>query len=123
MTVLSDMDTPVFAAEGLPDKADPDSWRVKIDGFTSKKAELALKDFKAMPNTTVNARLTSVSGWSVRADWDGVLWRDFIKAYPPDPSATHVIFESVGGYTTNVPLSAGQRVVRKGRPTRQAGTI
>jgi len=49
----------------------------------------------------VNRRLTSVSRFSVRADWGGVLWQDFVKwAEPFDYN--YIYFESYGKYVTVV---------------------
>jgi DMSO/TMAO reductase YedYZ molybdopterin-dependent catalytic subunit len=104
MSVLMEMETPVFAAEGVPENTDPSGWKISIGGMAEKEMEIPLDDIKALPVSQVDCRLTSVSGWSVRAKWDGVLWRDFIKAYPPSSEATHVTFTSHGGYTTTVPL-------------------
>jgi DMSO/TMAO reductase YedYZ molybdopterin-dependent catalytic subunit len=106
MSVLSEMDTPVFAAEGMPEAAIPDQWKMHVDGMAGTAVDVNLSELKTLPNSTVNCRLTSVSGWSVRADWNGAPWREFIKAYPPKPGASHATFRSVGGYTTTVPLSA-----------------
>ncbi len=104
MSILTELDTPIFAAEGVPENTDPATWKVEIQGMDKGPVELTLNDFHNLPYSKIDARLTSVSGWSVRAEWEGVLWRDFIKVYPPGPEATLAIFESPGGYTTNVPL-------------------
>jgi len=105
MSVLSELNAPVFAAEGAPADPDPAGWKVKIGGLVEKELILSPDDFKSLDNSTVDCRLTSVSGWSVRADWDGALWRDFIEAHPPLPAATHATFISHGGYRTTVPIA------------------
>lgn len=106
MSILKDLQTPVFAAEGVPADTDAGPWRVRVDGMAARGAEFGLKELRSLPNARVGARLTSVSGWSVRADWDGVLWREFVKRHPPGPGATHVTFTSAGGYETTAPLAA-----------------
>jgi DMSO/TMAO reductase YedYZ molybdopterin-dependent catalytic subunit len=51
----------------------------------------------------VNCRLISVSGWSVRADWEGIRWNDFLRKITVDAKANHVRFTTVGGgYSTVV---------------------
>jgi DMSO/TMAO reductase YedYZ molybdopterin-dependent catalytic subunit len=104
MTILKDLHTPIFAAEGVPDHTDVDGWAVALTGMIAPRT-LAFADLRRLPNSTVNCRLTSVSGWSVRADWNGIAWRDFIAAFPPLPAATHANFLSPGGYATAIPLA------------------
>ena len=46
-----------------------------------------------------------MSAWSVRADWKGVLWRDFIKTVTLLSEAGHATFSSHGSiYKTTVSL-------------------
>lgn len=104
MSKLKELNIPIFKAEGLPRGAAAESWTVRVGGMLARPAELNFDDFRALPNSIVDCRLTSVSGWSVRAVWEGVLWRDFLKSHPPSPQATHATFVSVGGYDTTVPL-------------------
>jgi DMSO/TMAO reductase YedYZ molybdopterin-dependent catalytic subunit len=105
VSVLSDLDTPVFAAEGVPAGTDAGQWRVRVDGLAGKKVELGLAAIKSLPNVVVSARLTSVSGWSVRAQWEGTPWTEFMKRHPGRPEATHVTFTSAGGYATTIALA------------------
>lgn len=105
MSVLLDMDTPVFAAEGVPENTDPAGWRMRISGLAERPCEVGLTELWSLPPAEVDCRLTSVSGWTVRATWNGALWRDFVKSHPPCPGATHALFKSPGGYSTCVPLS------------------
>jgi DMSO/TMAO reductase YedYZ molybdopterin-dependent catalytic subunit len=59
----------------------------------------------AMSKSLVNCRLTSVSGWSVRANWEGIQWNDFLKLLAIESVTNHVRFTSVGGgYSTTVSL-------------------
>jgi len=52
-----------------------------------------------------DARLTSVSGWSVRGQWGGVRLSDLLAPAGPKPEATHVRFISYREiYTTCIPL-------------------
>ena len=54
-----------------------------------------------LPQATLNCRMTSVSGFSVRANWQGVLWRDMMSHVGEPEDFKYIIFESPGGYTTN----------------------
>lgn len=100
MTILKDLRLPVFKEEGIPSISAKD-YLLKFEGLM-KDVSLRFEDILRLPQTTLNVRMTSVSGFSVRADWQGVLWRDMMEhvGAPSDPN--FVIFESFGGYTTNV---------------------
>lgn len=105
MTILKQLKTPIFYAEGMPRNVTPDNYQLKVDGLIAAgPLTFSLAQLKAMPFASVNARLTSVSGWSVRADWQGVRFSDFLEHAKPAPGATHVNFASFVRYTTAVPL-------------------
>ena len=103
MTKMKDLRTPVFYAEGMPEY-DLDSWRLLVEGLISQPLDFTFSQVLSWPQQTVDARIASVSGWSVRLPWQGTLWRDFIKLALPLSTATHVTFVSMGGYESNVPL-------------------
>ncbi len=101
MTLLKDLRTPTFHAEGLP-SIDSATWRLKVSGLVSEDRVFTLGEIKAMPSVTIDARLTSVSGFSVRAPWDGVAFSGFLDRVKPLPSATHATFASIGGYDSTL---------------------
>lgn len=103
MSRLADLRVPVFQAEGWP-RVEPETWQLKVDGLLAAPREYSLTDIRALPFSRVNARLTSVSGWSVRVVWEGVLFTDFLADLRLDPAATHATFTSVGGYDSTVAL-------------------
>lgn len=104
MSILKEMNTPVFKAEGIPE-IDLENYRVRVWGLVEGERQFSMEDIRQMPFTRLNARLTSVSGWSVRASWDGVLWKDFLAQFKLMPQAEYVTFTSVGGYDTSIPLN------------------
>lgn len=104
MSKLKEMQVPVFQAEHIP-TIEPRDYELRVTGLVDEETCFTLDELEALPHTSVDARLTSVSGWSVRVNWDGILWREFIKHVPLRKDATHVLFTSVGGYTTGVPLT------------------
>jgi len=104
MSRLTDLRVPVFLAEGKP-KVDCALWRLEVGGLIDNPRSLSLADIKALPFSRVDARLTSVSGWSVRVIWEGVLFTDFLKAFALQPGASHVTFSSIGGYDSTVALT------------------
>jgi DMSO/TMAO reductase YedYZ molybdopterin-dependent catalytic subunit len=103
MSVLKDLRTPVFYAEGVQ-QIDAAAYRLSVGGLLEKAREFTFDDLKNMKKTVVDSRLTSVSGWSVRADWGGVLFVDFLNELDLKPQADHVIFSSDGDYDTCVSL-------------------
>ena len=105
MSLLFRLKAPVFTAGGAPVIAEND-FRLEVAGLTAAPRALTLADLKALPFSAVSARLTSVSGWSVRAIWEGVLWRDFVAAAAPLPEARYATFVSHGGvYETTISLA------------------
>jgi len=101
MTILKETNTPVFDAEGIPE-IDQVSYSVEFSGGGLDAQIVTLDEIKKLPKVTIDMRMTSVSGFSVRADWQGVLWKD-LMAHLGNPSEYQfVVFESIGGYTTNV---------------------
>jgi len=100
MSRLKQLKTPVFAVEGVQHLA-KSNYLLSVDGLETGNRILSLDELKAaIPPKTVKMRLTSVSGWSVRTDWDGILWQDFLKYIRPDPLSRYVIFGSASEYTT-----------------------
>jgi DMSO/TMAO reductase YedYZ molybdopterin-dependent catalytic subunit len=104
MSVLKDLNTPIFAAEGVL-HLDRANYKLEISGLIHSPLTLSLSELKNnFKNTSINSRLTSVSGWSVRANWNGILWRDFVDYVQPTADARYVLFSSVSDYTTAVML-------------------
>ncbi|MBU1275002.1 MAG: molybdopterin-dependent oxidoreductase [Proteobacteria bacterium] len=105
MSLMSKLRMPAFSAGGRPILAES-QWRLRVDGMAARPREYALDEIRAMPQSEVDARLTSVSGFSLRARWQGVLWRDFLAGLEPQAGASHATFTSQGGgYTTTVSLA------------------
>lgn len=105
MTKLKELNTPVFAAEGVLD-LDRSSYRLNISGLVNAQNSLLLDDIKnKLPQSAIDSRLTSVSGWSVRVTWNGVLWDDLLNVIQPSATAKYVLFTSAGDYTTSVWLN------------------
>ncbi len=104
MGILSDLRMPAFSSGGMQD-IDPATHQLMVGGM-AVEAEFSLDEIKAWPMTTADARLTSVSGFSVRALWQGATWREFLQHIEPQPEASHATFISAGGgYQTTVSLA------------------
>ncbi|MCB2188993.1 MAG: molybdopterin-dependent oxidoreductase [Deltaproteobacteria bacterium] len=105
MSLLSRVNMPVFSAGGYPQIA-PADFRLAVTGLVAAPAVYTLDQIKAWPQSEVDARFASVSGFSVRAKWQGVAWADFLALAQPRPEASHAAFASWGGgYRTTVPLA------------------
>jgi DMSO/TMAO reductase YedYZ molybdopterin-dependent catalytic subunit len=107
---LSELKTPVFWAEGDPGRISVQGWQVEIGGLVANPATVTYNEVVAMPSTVADARLTSVSGWSVRGEWTGVQLSYLIDAAKPAPEAAHVQFVSYREiYETCIPLDVALR--------------
>jgi DMSO/TMAO reductase YedYZ molybdopterin-dependent catalytic subunit len=102
MSILKDLGVPAFKAGGMP-TIDLQTYAVFVGGLVKRERHFSWQEILAMSKSRVNCRLTSVSGWSVRADWEGIKWKDFLKEIRIDSKANHVRFTTIGGnYTTVV---------------------
>jgi len=104
MSILKDLGVPAFKAGGMP-AIDLKNYSLSVGGLVKEEKHFSWAEISGMPRSYVNCRLTSVSGWSVRADWEGVQWNDFLKLIHIKSKASYVRFISAGGgYTTSVSL-------------------
>jgi DMSO/TMAO reductase YedYZ molybdopterin-dependent catalytic subunit len=104
MSILKDLGVPAFKAGGMP-VIDLQSYLLSVGGLVKEERYFSWQEILAMPKSRVNCRLTSVSGWSVRADWEGIKWNNFLKQILIDAKTNYVRFTSVGeGYSTAVSL-------------------
>ncbi len=105
MNSLERMNTPVFSAEGVPDKLDYENYKLTIDGNLEEPLILKFDELIKLHRKTINARLTSVSGFTVRADWTGILLDNILEKVKPKENAKYLFSMSSGGYTSCIPLS------------------
>jgi len=96
MSVLKDIGVPAFKAGGMP-TIDIQTYVLSVGGLVNGERDFSWQEILAMPKNKVNCRLTSVSGWSVRADWEGIKWSDFLRKITINIKANHVRFSTVGG--------------------------
>ena len=102
MSILKELGVPIFKAGGIP-TIDLRTYILSVGGLVEKDYRFSWQEILAMPKSKISCRLTSVSGWSVRADWEGIQWDDFLKCISVRPEANHVRFGTIErGYTTVV---------------------
>jgi len=106
MAPLSDMQIPVFWAEGQP-AIERTSYLLRVGGLVQAPFSFGLAEIASLATDSVSCRLTSVTRWSVRLQWKGILTRRLVGMVKPMPAAGFVKLTSYGGlYWTVVPLSA-----------------
>lgn len=105
MDTLADLQTPIFWAEGHPGKLERDSWELQIIGACLEPQTFSWAKLMLLPSTTVEGRLTSVTRWSVKGEWEGVTLKTLLEAVKAKPSVKYVRFWSVGlTYDTSIPV-------------------
>ncbi len=85
-------------------QVDVNGFTLTVDGLVNAAATFSYEDVKALP---VNERLITlhcVEGWDATILWKGSLLKDLMDKAGVKSEAVTVIFSSVDGYTTSLPL-------------------
>ena len=85
-------------------QVDINSYRLSIDGLVDKQVTLTYEQVRALDPYERLITLYCVEGWDATILWKGVLLDELIKMAGAKPEAVTVIFGSVDGYTTSLPL-------------------
>ena len=110
MSRLKALRTPVFWAEGHPGRLDRESWKIEVGGLCKKPRILSWQDLNGMTKTIADARLTSVTRFSVRGRWGGVKVSDILESVEAEASVSYVRFWSVRHiYDTSVSVDVALR--------------
>lgn len=110
MSRLKELRTPVFWAEGHPGPLDRERWSIEVTGLCANPRTLTWQDLEAMPRTIADARLTSVTRFSVRGLWGGVTVADIMDAVGAEPSVEYVRFRSYREiYDTTIPVEIARK--------------
>jgi DMSO/TMAO reductase YedYZ molybdopterin-dependent catalytic subunit len=82
-----------------------DRWELRLEGEVEEPMRLHWADFMALPQAEDVSDFHCVTGWS-RLDmrWEGVRFETLAALVRPTLAATHVMFHSYDGYSTNLPL-------------------
>lgn len=89
---------------GLQPEIPVNEWMLEVLGAAQRQV-FSWADFLKLPQTKLTTDFHCVTSWSIfDSRVEGVLWSDFMAAVKADPHATHVMFHSYDGYSTNVPL-------------------
>jgi DMSO/TMAO reductase YedYZ molybdopterin-dependent catalytic subunit len=83
---------------------------VTVDGLVEEPRTFTYAEIRSQPKTIADARLTSVSGWTVKGEWGGVRLSDLFALVEPKAEASHVQFTSYREiYTTTIPLDVAKQ--------------
>ncbi len=105
MNKLAAMNTPIFWAEGHPGALNRDNWKLEIKGLCDNPVTLNWNQLMELTPTTVNARLTSVTRWSVYGAWTGIALSTLMDLVKMQASCKFLRFWSVGEiYDTSIPV-------------------
>lgn len=84
---------------------DMESYTLSIGGLVAEPQTLLYDDVLQLPAHERLITLYCVEGWDATVLWKGVLLADLLDKAEVQPEAVTVIFGSVDGYTTSLPLS------------------
>ena len=102
---LKELRTPIFWVEGHPGNLDRNGWEIEVKGLCENPKQFSWQELSALPKAVVDARLTSVTRFSVRGQWGGVALSQILDSVKPDAAVKYVRFWSVKKvYDTSIPL-------------------
>ena len=105
MSRLKEFHTPVFWAEGHPGKHNREGWVIEVSGLCANPKTFTWQELTALPKSIADARLTSVTRFSVRGRWGGVKIADLLDAVQADSASHYVRFWSYRMiYDTTIPI-------------------
>jgi len=107
---LKELRTPIFWAEGHPGKLNREGWSIEVSGLCKDSKKFSWQDLIALPKSIADARLTSVTRFSVRGKWGGVKVADLLDAVQADSKTQYVRFWSYRLiYDTTLPVEVALR--------------
>jgi DMSO/TMAO reductase YedYZ molybdopterin-dependent catalytic subunit len=83
---------------------DISAYKLKVSGLVKNPVSLSYDEVLALPAFEKLIILHCVEGWDATVLWKGVLIKDIIGKASAESTANTVIFHSVDGYTTSLPL-------------------
>ena len=110
MSRLKELRTPIFWVEGHPGKLNRESWVIEVSGLCANPKTFTWQELIALPKSIADARLTSVTRFSVRGRWGGVKVADLLDAVQADSGSRYVRFWSYRMiYDTTIPIEVAHR--------------
>lgn len=102
------LDFPVLHYGDVP-QFDEKRWDLRVFGEVEQPMRWTWQEFLKLPTVKITCDIHCVTRWSkFDTEWEGVLFRDFIKLFGVKPTAKYVIAhcDGSGAYTTNMELQA-----------------
>jgi DMSO/TMAO reductase YedYZ molybdopterin-dependent catalytic subunit len=95
---------PVLSKSGTP-SWDMETWTFTVDGAVKRELALTWREFNDLPRETQLQDFHCVTGWSrFDNEFTGVTFPTVAERAGVRDDAVHVLFTSLDGYTTNLPL-------------------
>jgi len=80
------------------------TYQLRVDGLVDQPQNYKYDEVLSLPSEERLYRLYCVEGWDANILWEGVLIKTLIEIAKPNAEANTVIFHSVDGYNTSLPL-------------------
>ncbi len=110
MSRLKELNTPIFWIEGHPGKLQKEKWTVEVSGLCKNHEKFNWHQLMEMPKSIVEARLTSVTRFSVFGRWGGIKIGDLLKLVGIDQKVKYIRFWSYRMiYDTSIPIEIALR--------------
>ena len=100
---------PVLSKSGTP-RWDPETWEFTVTGAVEDELRYSWEEFSDLPRETQLQDFHCVTGWSrFDNEFSGVTFPELAERAGVGDDAVHVMFSSLDGYTTNLPLDECMR--------------
>lgn len=97
-------DFPIDSKGPVPDW--PEDWELRVFGAVEEEKFFSLSDLKSFSEVFSQRQdFHCVTGWSkLGVEWTGIRFEDLLDKVNLSEDAEHVMFHSLDGYSTNLPL-------------------
>lgn len=86
-------------------EVDIEEYRLVVEGLVENKKEYKYSELQEKEHIKKVVTLNCVTGWSVKALWEGIPLNEIFKEVKVKDKVNTVIFYSPDGYSTSLPLS------------------
>ena len=83
---------------------DREALRLNVTGRVMRNLSMSYEELLALPAYTELAYMPCVEGWGFYAKWTGFRVSDLLNMSGLSPKASYVVFHSIDGYSTGLPL-------------------
>jgi hypothetical protein len=85
-------------------RIDREAYRLNVTGLTERELNLSYSQILALPAYSELVYMPCVEGWGFNAKWTGFRVTDLLNISGLKPGANYVLFTSIDGYSTSLPL-------------------